>query len=67
MDLYKPVQHDDDIGMKLFFNMDANVWAEEFCKINPIADKDFMRSWFANSLMCGWDCAMDKIKDNKVL
>ena len=52
---------DDNLGMKLHSTMDAVVWAQEFMKINPPIDEDTMRAWFANSIMCGWDHALQRI------
>ena len=45
--------------------MDACVWAEEFCKRNPDADEDLMRGWFANAIMAGYDVASYK-KDDEI-
>jgi hypothetical protein len=42
--------------------MDAEVWAEAFCKINRASDKDMMRAWFANAIMAGHDEASRKGK-----
>lgn len=45
--------------VKLHNTMDAKVWAAEFIKIwgnrmNEV-DEELMFTWFANSIMCGWD------------
>lgn len=38
--------------------MDAQVWAEEFCKKYPDFDKQEAIAWFANAIMAGYDTAM---------
>lgn len=48
---------DDVLGAKLHSTMDAVIWADEFCKLNPSIDQDLMRAWFANAIMVGWDHA----------
>ncbi len=45
----------DNLGAKLHSTMDADFWAEEFCKLNNCSDKDMMRTWFANAIMVGYD------------
>jgi len=37
--------------------MDAKRWAKEFCEITGFEDEELMLTWFANSIMCGWDNA----------
>lgn len=59
--------------IKLHETMDADIWAKEFMRIwgdkRQELDVDLMRSWFANSIMCGFDHAnwrsqpvIDKLK-----
>lgn len=54
--------------MKLHSTMDAEMWAEEFLKINKdkleSLDLDTMRAWFANSIMCGYDTANQRRDDD---
>jgi len=35
--------------------MDADLWARELCKRNPILDVDTTRAWLANAIMAGFD------------
>lgn len=53
----------EEVGVKLHSTMDAVVWANEFCKITKLTDldQDTMRAWFANSIMCGWDHAHQRM------
>ena len=37
--------------------MDAEVWADEFCKRNTASDHGTMLGWFANAIMIGYDTA----------
>ena len=37
--------------------VDAMVWAEEYCKTFPGAEKMTMVGWFANAIMAGFDTA----------
>lgn len=39
----------------LLSNMDAQVWAKEFCSINKASDESAMLSWFACAIMTGFD------------
>jgi hypothetical protein len=32
---------------------DGHKWAEEFCRLNPIADKGYMTAWFCNAIEIG--------------
>ena len=32
---------------------DGREWAEEFCRLNPSADKDYMIAWFCNAIEVG--------------
>lgn len=41
--------------VKLHDTIDAVVWAKEFKRLNPDADEDLMRAWFANAIMAGFD------------
>ena len=49
--------------MHLNDNPDAREWAKEFIKtiqannIPLVFDEDFMTTWFANAIMCGYDYA----------
>ena len=47
----------DETGVKLHNTMDAKIWAEEYRKRFPESDEGAMLTWFANSIMCGWDHA----------
>lgn len=57
----------DELGVKLHSTMDAQIWAEEFMKINgddmSDVDESTMRSWFANALMAGNDIAHQKLNE----
>lgn len=48
--------------------MDAEVWTQEFMRTwghrMGELDHDLMRAWFANSIMCGWDIAHQRIAAN---
>lgn len=37
--------------------MDAERWADEFCKRNSASDHGTMLAWFANAIMIGYDTA----------
>lgn len=39
----------------LLSTMDAQVWATEYCRLNPGADIGNMIGWFANAIMVGFD------------
>ena len=39
----------------LLSNVDAQVWAKEFCSINKASDEGTMLSWFACAIMTGMD------------
>ena len=54
----------DNTARKLHSTMDACVWAQEFMKLNPHIDEDTMRAWFANSIMCGWDIAHQRMNSD---
>ena len=50
----KPTVMTKDVNLRE--TMDARVWASEFMRITGgKADEEIMISWFANSIMCGWD------------
>lgn len=45
-----------DVDMNcLLSEMDAQVWAKEFCSINKASDESAMLSWFSCAIMTGYD------------
>lgn len=40
----------------------ATVWAKEFKRTNPLADEDFMHSWFANAIEAGCSKAHQRLE-----
>lgn len=58
----------DNLGAKLHSTTDADVWAKEFMTTfknhsgkSAWIDEDTIRTWFANSIMCGWNHAHQKL------
>jgi len=43
-----------------FRTMDAQQWANAFCKQFPGPDPDLMIAWFANAIMAGYDTAQQR-------
>lgn len=61
-----PIWNWDDVFLTktqskdLHQTMDAQIWATEFCSVfediyGYKINNEMMHSWFANSIMCGWD------------
>jgi len=56
---------DYEVTKKLHSTMDAQVWAQEWCRIareivasndeRELIDEGWMIGWFANAIMMGWD------------
>lgn len=58
-------------GKKLPHTIDARIWAKEFVTIlkqNNLdaSDEGWMISWFANSIMAGWDEAERRERNRSI-
>lgn len=59
---------DDNVGIKLHQTMDGLIWAEEFMNIwyekfncDPAQiTTEWLHSWFANAIMCGFERAISR-------